>query len=568
MSSATPSNGSQSRALVNSLPGNAPELGMVAQTSVQDPARQRKLSRRWTYFRCTQYDGRSTAWDGGQATTPEQFDFIAHGGVVPAGFYDAGKTVSLRFRRPTAPYQLAKVIVNRFTSLLFSARRHPKIVCDDPKTEDWLTGFAEASRLWAAMIKARAFGGAMGSVGLSFKFSQGKPVIEVHDPRFSTPTFSDRSTFEVGHFEKRYLFQEPFRNADGEIEMRNYWYRRIITDEFDVVWPKVYADGADEPDWMRERYYGAELNFGFCPVVWVQNLPLEEDVDGDPDCQGIYEMIEAIDALYAQANMGTLANCDPTPIISSDAEIPEFAKGSANAMQLEKGASANLLEMTGGGIEKAMELAEKFEEKALTVARCTLDRNEGGPSRTAQEVEHNYSSMIEQADILREQYGEHGIKKLMEMVLRAAQQLNEARIVTDPETGLQKIVRELITLPKKKVVDPKTGVVSYAPRELGSGSQVELRWPEYFTPSFDEINKAVDAAGKAMKSYGLIDQKHASDFVAPFFQVENVPGMLAIIKEEAKEPGFGYDGGGDAASEVPSRDGGFGGEEDGGEQEV
>jgi hypothetical protein len=194
--------------------------------------------------------------------------------------------------------------------------------------------------------------------------------------------------------------------------------------------------------------------------------------------------------------------------------------------------------MNGAGIETAMGLAEKLEEKALTVARCVLDRNEGGVARSPDEVDHNYSAMIDQADILREQYGELGIQRLLEKVLRAAHKMmvgsidRGLRVVGEPEPN-PKLVRQKIQLPKRKqIVDEENGTFEYVERELGDGEQVELVWPDYFTPSSTEIAAVVDAAGKAKTMYGLLDLEHAVGAVAAYFHVENVAALVKRLKDD------------------------------------
>jgi hypothetical protein len=501
--------------------------------------RQNGLDRLWRFYRCSNYVGRKFDWNGHENMGHVEHDIVAHTGFIPPGFTDAGGAmIPLKFRAPSTPYFLSKVIVNRFTSLLFSAKRHPKIACDDPLTEDWLQGFAEATRLWANMIRARTYGGAMGAVGLGFKFIDGQPFVEVHDPRWCTPTFTDRDLLTVGRFEKLYQYTQPGKNEKGEWEDKWYWYRRLIDKRRDIVWSKIEVKSNETPNWRREKFHAVEHGYGFCPIVWVQNQQVDDDIDGDADCHGVFELIERIDCLLSQADRGTIANCDPTLQIASDSDFEMIKKGSGNALHFEKGGMASYLEMNGAGIDKALTLADKLEQKALTVARCMLDRNEGGPSRTVSEVEHNYSSMIEQADIFREQYGEKGVKSLLDMVLKVVRQMSSPRI--DSTGAMPKIVRTVIKMPKKKVLDEETGkIVGWEERQIGKGAQIELVWPQYFTPSAEEVGKAVEAAGKA-KQYMIVDTDHAVGYVAEFFNVENKAAMLKSIKAEAPAaPGGG-----------------------------
>ena len=160
--------------------------------------------------------------------------------------------------------------------------------------------------MWQTAILARTIGGAMGSVAVGFQFIDGVPVIEVHDPRWCNPVFKDSFTNKLKSLEIRYMRPEDVQ-VGGQWQEVNFWHRRIITETEDIIFePAEVGDGA-EPRWQVKTRAIHEL--GFCPVVWVQNLPVLDDTDGDPDCHGIYEMVEAIDSLVSQAYRGVLFNC-------------------------------------------------------------------------------------------------------------------------------------------------------------------------------------------------------------------------------------------------------------------
>jgi hypothetical protein len=517
--------------------------------------RQQRLCRLYARFRAAGYDDRQTDWDGTPATNDETADTIARTGNLPPGFEmsdDQLSAVPLRFRRPCAPVAYGRVIPIKLTSLLFGSKKHPKIVVDDPATEDWLTGWAEAVRLWSKMKHARNLGGAMGAVGLGFKFVRGKPIMEVHDPRWCTPTFVDRGELLVGQLEKRYQYSEQIRTPEG-YETVWFWHRRVISDQYDVVWPKVRVQDGEEPDWLAERHESVEHGYGFCPIVWVQNNEVEDSVDGDEDCHGAWELVESIDMLNSQCRKAVLGNLDPTGYIASDSEFSSIKKGSGTFTQLEKGGAIGYLELTGSGVEKGRQLRDDCLEQLCTVARVSLDRNEGGPSRTVEEVEHIYSSMLEKCDELREQYGELGVKRLLEMVLRAARMLSTTRVVNDTPDSLPRIVRGSISLPKRRVRDEISGATVWLERKLGQGEQLELRWPRYYTPSQSSVAEAVNAAGAA-KQFGLLDAKHAAEYVAEDFNVENIAEMLGkVAREQQAASGMGAPFEGDPAQDVTER---------------
>lgn len=505
--------------------GLAPELiGKIGRLGMSP--RQQELNRLWSTYRGSQYSARKIDWDGTERAEGIDAEAIASAGFLPPGYYDAGAAFPVKFRRPSTPYHLRKVIVDRFSGLLFSDRKHPTIRIEgDAVAEDYVRTLAEVSRLWPSMIMARTYGGAMGTVAVGFQFVDGKPVIEVHDPRWLVPVFEDRHALKLRSIEKRYMF--PVDEKDPETDawiQRPYWYRRVIDTERDILFRAVPVE-EEEPAWEIERE--VVHGFGFCPVVWAQNLPVQDDIDGDPDCLGIDDICEQIDALLSQANQGILASCDPTLKIITNAELSDVRKGSKNALKLPEGSDANYMEISGQGIKSALEMIEHLRTMALEVAQCVLDQPTATTSRrTATEIEKVYASMIAKADVLREQYGERLVKPLLEMMVDAI------RKIETPTEMEGQILRRVVKLPAKIISNPDLSV-HREPRKLPLESEVaiNLNWGPYFDPSLDEAFKAVQAATTA-KLGGMLDFEHAVSFVAPYFLAEDARGMARKVQQE------------------------------------
>lgn len=522
----------------NAYDPQAPRVGIaaVAQANARVArlglsSRQMELSARWAQYRAKKYESRTIDWDGKPCVTPLEAEQISTQGYLPPGFTDAGASLPIRFRRPTAPYHLPRVVVNRFTSLLFSAKQHPKIVCENnPAMEDYLSAIAEDSRLWARLISARKFGGAQGTAVVSFRFVAGHVRIETHDPRWCEPEWKDRDDFVLRSIEKRYQFGKDVTDPKtGLVENLPHWYRRVITESQDITWEPVPVGDGEEPDWDNVPCTTYNHSFGFCPVVWVQNLPMEDEIDGEHDFDGIEEMCEAIDMNLAAANRGILGNSDPTVVMVGKYEVNEVRKGNDNALKVPEGTVA-YLEASMKGPEAAKAFAtETLRNLALEVVQCVLDHPDGN-ARTATEIERVYSTMIAKADVLREQYGEHGVKRLIQMIVKALVKL--ARGVVGPGG----IVRQRLLLPPRidtqtvgdKIV--RTTVERVLPPDA-ERAVISLRWPPYFAPGVTDAGSAADAAGKALLSK-VIDQEHAVGYVAPFFGVEDVPAMLKNIRSE------------------------------------
>ena len=247
--------------------------------------RQRDLNRAWAAYHCEQYEARLVGWDGQELPDSLHEEQIAASGIVGNLMHvDRQKEpLPLRFRRPSTPYGLVPTIVDRFTGMLFSEKRHPVLrVPGMPDVESLLVALAEASRFWPTMMLARTFGGAMGTLILGAKLVGGRPRIELHDPRWCEPVFDDPEVFGVASMEKRYFYPKEVRDPKtGRFVVLHYWYRRIIDTVRDVVFKPVEVTDR-EPSWEVESV--VEHGLGFCPVVWAQNLPMPDSLDGVPDC--------------------------------------------------------------------------------------------------------------------------------------------------------------------------------------------------------------------------------------------------------------------------------------------
>ena len=236
--------------------------------------RQIRLNTNWAWYLGLNYSNRNFEWDGGQHLDQLSAEAVGSSGTVPADYWQ-NKAIPLKFRRPTAPYRLSTVIVDRFTGLLFSAKRHPTFVAAGAlDVEDYAKALADASRLWSQMIQARQYGGAMGAVALSFKFYEGKPRVEVHDPRWCFPKWKDREDLVLQELEKLYTYPEEERDErTGKWKQVWYWYRRVIDEARDVVYEPVKVDQTtaipSQVKWVEK--VAVDHNYGFCPAVWVQD---------------------------------------------------------------------------------------------------------------------------------------------------------------------------------------------------------------------------------------------------------------------------------------------------------
>lgn len=496
-------------------------------------ARQRELNRLYSYYRGANYGARKYDLDGAEALDPLDHEAICAGSQLPAGFFDAGLQMPLRFRRPSVPYRLATQVVNRFSGLLFSDRRHPLFRSSNPDVEDYSRAIAEQGRLWHVISQAKKLGGAMGTVLVGFQFINGKVRFEVHDPRWCTPLWADRWNLDLAGITKQWMFPVQERALDERGRpswvTRYYWYRRVINKNEDVRYKSLLVEQDREPDWDDEDNVAlrVEHGLGFCPVYWVQNMALIDGEDGLPDCDGTFEMIEAVDMLLSMANRGTTSNCDPTLVLTTDDDLADnMSKGSGNAIKLPAGSSAQYLEIQGSGPKAASDLARTLRGLALEVCQCVIENpgDSGGlETRTATETLRLYESMFDKVEEQRETYGTRGLLPLMRGALLAAGKLHHQD-------------NKAIVLPKRKVTDAESNESQYVERVPPETDdfELDLTWPPLTKPTLDEIGKAVIATGGA-KGAQLIDSEAAMKFIAPYFDVEDIDGMKARLTAAAEK---------------------------------
>jgi hypothetical protein len=493
--------------------------------------RQLELSRYWSFYETEQYAARTVGWDGRRVLGDVERENIARTMVLPQGFWDpSGQAddLPLSMRKPTAPYHLVRAVVNRFSGLLFSAKRHPTVTHRNEQVQKWIAELVKACRLWIRMAHARTHGGGMGAAVVTFSFQGGRPVVEVHDARWCTPQFINMTTGEVSSVEIRYMYPVEETGPDGILREVFYWYRRTIDVNSDVLYKAAPLGEGDEPFW--EEAQRVDHGLGEFPGVWIRNT-LTNQQDGDPDCMGEFDTQEAIDRLLSQADQGAVENCDPTLLLESDQlKLSGLKKGSRNALQLEKGGGGSYLEINGTGIDSALKMADRHRANFLEVVQCVLDNTKEGGPKTATEIERLLESMHERGDMFREQYGECGVKPLIAKMVRAAIKVRTTGPI-DPETGLRLV--GVVSLPPQPGPDGEPVELELPPGITTiTADELDLTWPEWVQRGPADASAAAGAVSTA-RSCGALALEDAIAYLAPFFSIDDIVAAIGRARAEA-----------------------------------
>jgi len=468
------------------------------------------LDRHDSYLHAVQDMAKRYDWDGN----------IVSDGNAPIA---PGWVVPMAQRKPCARYDLSKVIVGRFTALLFGTDRFPEVmIAGDPEQEEYVRGLCEATRLPLRMIEARNVGGSQGSVAVSFAFVDGKPKLEVHKAKHCTVLdWRDRSELRPSSVLKAYKYpRRVFDSESGKLKTVDFFYARHWTETTETLWEPIPFSVANSTRWSAAPRTVVEHNYGFCPVYWAQNLPNDEDEDGFSDYAGLLDNLDEMNRLMSAGVRAVKANSDPTFVVKEDPALKteHLRKGQGSAIFSRGGAEYVVL--PAHTIDSITKTKEDLRQATLDVASVIAADPEtlSGAAQSAAALRLLYAPMTAQADIYREQYGEMLIKPLLIGMLKASASL-EAQ-------GFE------VYLPKRIVRVEGSDEVKILDRVRGESEQISLNWNPYFSPTWQDIKAAAEAVKSANGDKAILSQRSSLAAVASLFGVEDVDDEMHRIHED------------------------------------
>ena len=220
-------------------------------------------------------------------------------------------------RRPSARYRLCATVVEDSVSLLFGDARFPGAVCEDEETREGLSDIIADCGLAGVMIDA-AMKGSVGSVCLWLRILKGRVFVKPLVTEYLTPAFDPQEPDKLVRVIEKYkvpgreLRTNGYTIADDDLGA-TFWFERQWdnTAEWWFVPIKV-ADAANGKNAATDIGRTTQHGLGFCPMVWIKNLPGGDDIDGSSTMvrEAIYTQIE-IDYLLSQNARGFAMR--PTP---------------------------------------------------------------------------------------------------------------------------------------------------------------------------------------------------------------------------------------------------------------
>jgi hypothetical protein len=513
-----------------------PVVTTIPLPELTETRRAKRLERKESYFRASQDDHKRYDWDGRYA------GYESESPVKP------GYVVAYSQRRPCARYDVAKIVVYRLSARLFGSDRAPELrVAAHPDAEDWVKTAADVSRYWLRLLEARDYGGSEGTCTMSFKFSEGKPRIEVHNPRHATVLeWADEDMQVVKSAVVAYKFvKQKWDPVARKLVDRVFYYVRFWDQQREIIWPEVPKASAELPNWDRNtRKLEVKHGFGFCPFFWWQNNPRSDDDDGYGDYEGQESTLDEINQILSGNARGTKANQDPTPVIHEDPVVygqSTVQKGSGHAIVAKGGAS--YLEISGASVEAGIKTVDRLKSAVLDVCGVVdaLPDRISAAAQSAQAMRILYAPELAKCDTLREQYGDATVL-ILESIVRAAQILGDDQIELPDRVELG-----------EPGEDGEPGEPTVTPRSVPVGEvHLTLNWPPYFAPTWHDIAEASKAAQDASGGSAIISKRTATAAIATMFGVDDIDAEMAAIAAdrataveeaaEAMKSGVGPDG--------------------------
>lgn len=415
-------------------------------------------------------------------------------------------------RAPSVRHGLCRTVVNDSVAMLFSEGHFPEIACKDEGCREALSAVIKDCQLPTAMIEGARWG-STGSVAFHVRALSSKVFVAPMRTTYLTPTWNPNDPDELILVTELYKVKGGDLRAMGydiepDTDAIDYWFKREwnATAENWFIPVRVSRENPALVPTVIDADRTVIHSLGFCPMVWVKNLPGGDDTDGTStfDPIGISNEIE-MDYQMSQGGRGLKYTSAPTTVIkTSDPKGAEHEHVVGDAILLPENGDARHLEINGQAVAAVIEYCEgvrKLTLEALGGSRIDPDKLSAAQSGRAMEMlNHN---LIQLADTMRAPYGEHALLTIIGMIRKIAKKM--PLVLRDGE---------------------KVG-------NLGT-EKVSLKWPPWYPPTYaDQAQQAT--ALSTLKDKGLISTETAVASLAPVYDIEDQAEELKRINGEKQE---------------------------------
>lgn len=412
-----------------------------------------------------------------------------------------GKYIDVYSRRPSAIYNLPKMVAKLCSRKLFAGKHAPTIMHEDQDFRDRVQKLTEEAELAKLMLQVATWG-SVGSVGMTFRIvgdgEKGKARCFPWKAKWCRPKFDmygNLSLLRVCYISTGYEFMEKDILTDSLGKPlkpdQNYW--RII--DFGTMSEKTYVPIPENKWKPLDGDKGLRVDeetdheLGFVPGHWFQNLSGGIGYDGDCTFESALPMCIEMDVTLSSVGRGARYNACPQVVTKGSLVNSNLRDGgkvvrSPQIMLMFKGGikqgdthreagDAKLLEMTGDGIKVTLDLVKNLEKLALKqIAAIRKDPDNVSGLITGKAMELLDEDIVDLVQELRTTYGDNGYLPFVKRMALGAAKANH---------------------PLMEGATPK---------------QIDglfLDWPRTYMPTPDEVQKIVGAMVQAVGTPGGVD---------------------------------------------------------------
>lgn len=416
-----------------------------------------------------------------------------------------GQYIKLADRAPSVRYGLCRIVVEDSVSLLFGDGHFPALNTGEGVVDDAIAAFVKATDLPATMTHA-AMLGSVGSVAIVLRLIDGRVYFDPIRTTFLTPTWNPKAPRELLALTERYKVQGRQLAGIGydiDPDQMNawHWFQRQWTADEEIWF--IPRPAMDDKPLVRDRKRTVKHLLGFCPAVWIRNLPgpsaTGDDDDGACSFRPAIETAIEIDYMLSQGARGLKYSADPTLVLKDPAGTDDTITRSASTgiVVSEKG-DAKLLEINGTAAAAVVDYVRTLRELALE----SIHGNRSDASRLAvpqsgRAIEMMNQGLIWLADRLRQSYGENGVLPLIRMAMKAAERY------------------AVMLRPGERFAPPAV-------------KHIELRWPRWYAPTPEEREYEARTLN-VLRTGGMISRETAVHTIAPVYDIGDVPAEIKRI---------------------------------------
>lgn len=519
---------------------------------LHETQRAKEICRLRAYAKSEQYKGLPDFWTG---ATPN------------------GEVVPLRERAPCVIYPLPKIATNRVVDFCFGETRFPTLTVPETKdgavyglklseaeAESLTSGLADLAKhahLRSVLVRMMRRGLQQRTAVAIFSIRDGHYHVELPSPDHCQPIFAgDDPEREVLSLSWVYQYDAEVYDAKlRQVRTQRFWFRRDVTalDVVEYAPTKVETDHTKPPTWTEQRR--TPHGFGFCPVLWVRNVPEEcSHLDGQALLEGCLNECDALNFAYSQRHRGITFFGTPQPWETGvqDEDGPEAKERTARGYSPDtqqpgpyggmapKAARATapdriwsyegenvklgLLETTGMAFQVATDHVNDIRQRiseAVSIVLADPDAAKGMGDLNAKLLAMLYAPMLSLVDSLRDETWWPALQSVVSMMLRMLVALDGKGVLIPNAEALAKLLKRF----QVTTADSQTRWVC---------PPIEAVWGDSFAPSNTEIGEGIRAAVEA-KEAGLITTKTAASYVASYFGVTKPDQEVEEAQEEADE---------------------------------